>query len=139
VGYEVASDLISLQPFSSFRDFVIKARSIGRLKKDMVEALIFAGCMDEFMPSKKKIKTQIENNLEDGINGLGPLLDYAKIIYNKNLIQKKMLANINNKKILTLPSGEQIESFEFNGKFVDSAKKDSVTIDDLYQAVTNEN
>ena len=95
----------------------------------------------KFYPDWPGQPTYIKNNLYFGYNGtyVFKFQKNSKIMYYQNLIQKEMLANINNKKILTLPSGEQIESFEFNGKFVDSAKKDSVTIDDLYQAVTNEN
>lgn len=87
VGVEVARDIISQQPFANFKDFVFKIRSIGRLKKDMVEALIFAGCMDEFMPSKKKLKERISSSNEDfsqALEELKELVDYAKVIFNKN-------------------------------------------------------
>jgi hypothetical protein len=57
-------------------------------------------------------------------------------MYFNNLLEKESLANINNKKIVQLPSGKEIESFEFNGELVDSEKKDNVTIDDLFKAVT---
>ena len=57
-------------------------------------------------------------------------------MYFKNLLLKEKLANKYNKKIIQLPSGKEIESFEFNGIMVDSEKKDSVTIEDLYKAVT---
>ena len=49
-----------------------------------------------------------------------------------------MIANINNKKIINLPSGEQVESFEFNGKLTQADAKESVTIDELYERI-NEN
>lgn len=86
VGYEVAKDLIQLQPFVSFEDFVIKARSIGRLKKDTVEALIYAGCMDEFMPSKKRTQTLLDSDFEKGIESLKVLVDFAKVLFNKSIV-----------------------------------------------------
>ena len=59
-------------------------------------------------------------------------------MYYNNLLSKEMIANINNKKIINLPSGEQVESFEFNGKLTQADAKESVTIDELYERI-NEN
>ena len=56
----------------------------------------------------------------------------------QNLLDKELIANINNKKIMQLPNGEEVESFEFNGKAVSGNEKNTATIEDLYQKVINE-
>ncbi len=60
-------------------------------------------------------------------------------MYYKKLITKEMLANTHNKQIMTLPSGEEIESFEFTGKLVSGSQKESITLDELYKIVNDEN
>lgn len=84
VGLEVATDIIGLQPFSSFKDFVIKGRSIGRMSKKVVEGVVFSGSADEFMPSKTKMKNKfIEGSLADSMSDIETLCDYAKVILGK--------------------------------------------------------
>ena len=93
---------------------------------------------NKFFPDWPDQPENIKNNLYFGFNGTYRLefINDAKKMYFNNLLEKESLANINNKKIVQLPSGKEIESFEFNGELVDSEKKDNVTIDDLYKAVT---
>ena len=82
----------------------------------------------------------IKNNLYFGYNGIYEYVfgqDSEKHYYN-NLIEKERLANISNKKEIVLPDGKKVEAFEFTGKLVDSAEKESITIEELYKRV-NEN
>ena len=59
--------------------------------------------------------------------------------YYNNLIEKERLANISNKKEIIRPDGKKVEAFEFTGKLVESGKKESMTIEELYKRVVNEN
>ena len=63
---------------------------------------------------------------------------YKLLNYN-NLIEKERLANISNKKEIIRPDGKKVEAFEFTGKLVESGKKESMTIEELYKRVVNEN
>ena len=83
----------------------------------------------------------ITNDLYFGYNGkyiyeFGN--DSWKLYYN-NLLKKELLANIHNKQLIQLPNGEEIESFEFNGKLVSADAKESVSLQELYERVINEN
>lgn len=121
----------------------------GNVVKDkalILKSIEFDGMMvpevilyeQKFYPNWPNQPLYLKNNLYFGFNGtyVFEFVNNAKKLYYKNLLQKEMLANVHNKKIITLPSGEEIESFEFNGKLVDSTKKDSITIDELYNSVT---
>lgn len=93
---------------------------------------------NKFFPNWPDQPEYIKNNLYFGFNG-SYKIDFtkdSKRMYFKNLLLKEKLANKYNKKIIQLPSGKEIESFEFNGIMVNSEKKDSITIEDLYKAVT---
>ena len=57
-------------------------------------------------------------------------------MYFQHLLDKEMIANFNNKKEMQLPNGQVVETFEFNGKEVSGDEKDTATIEDLYQRVT---
>jgi len=82
----------------------------------------------------------ITNNLYFGFNGTYEFefSNNSNKMYYEHLLQKELIANINNKKVIHLPSGEKVESFEFNGKLVSGNKKETATIEDLYQSVINE-
>lgn len=96
---------------------------------------------EKFYPDWPGQPEFVTNNLYFGFNGtyVYQFQNNSKLMYYQNLLKKEMLANINNKKTIILPSGEEVESFEFNGKFIDGSKKDNTTIDDLHKLVTNEN
>ena len=82
----------------------------------------------------------IKNNLYFGYNGVYDFVfgrDSAKEYY-VNLIEKERIANIHNKKEMVGPDGEKIEVFEFTGKLVDSNKKQTMTIDQLYKSIQDE-
>ena len=95
----------------------------------------------KFYPDWPDQPNFITNDLYFGYNGkyiyeFGN--DSWKLYYN-NLLKKELLANIHNKQLIQLPNGEEIESFEFNGKLVSANAKESVSLQELYERVTNEN
>lgn len=82
----------------------------------------------------------IKNNLYFGYNGVYDFVfgrDSAKEYY-VNLIEKERIANIHNKKEIVGPDGKKIEVFEFTGKLVDSNKKQTMTIEQLYERIQDE-
>lgn len=94
----------------------------------------------KFFPNWPDQPDYITNNLYFGFNGVYKF-DFgkdARKMYYAHLLQKELIANINNKKIMQLPNGEEVESFEFNGRTVSGHEKDTTTIEDLYQSVMNE-
>ena len=123
----------------------------GNIEKDraiMLKSLEFDGepvpevilYDQKFYPDWPDTPDYIKNNLYFGFNGYY-VYNFPKNVqsmYYNNLLSKEMIANINNKKIINLPSGEQVESFEFNGKLTQADAKESVTIDELYERI-NEN
>ena len=79
----------------------------------------------------------IINNLYFGFNGQYKFnfsKDY-KAWYFKQLIKKERMSNEANQELMTLPSGEVIETFEFAGKSVQADKTAELTIDDLYALI----
>ena len=58
--------------------------------------------------------------------------------YYRCLLEKEHIANIHNKKEMVGPDGETIEVFEFTGAMVDSKQEETITIDQLYERITNE-
>ena len=83
----------------------------------------------------------IKNNLYFGFNGTYEYTFEANSEqhYYNNLIEKERLANISNKKEIIRPDGKKVEAFEFTGKLVESGEKESMTIEELYKRVVNEN
>lgn len=79
----------------------------------------------------------ITNNLYFGFNG------QYKFNFSKNykawyftqLMKKERMSNEANQELITLPSGEVIETFEFAGKTIQADKTAELTIDDLYALI----
>ena len=83
----------------------------------------------------------MKNNLYFGYNGTYRFEfgdDSAKEYY-LNLIEKERIANVHNKKEMIGADGNKIEVFEFTGKMIDGSKDASVTIEDLYKIIQDEN
>lgn len=82
----------------------------------------------------------IENNLYFGYNGTYKFefCNNSAKEYYRCLLEKEHIANIHNKKEMVGPDGETIEVFEFTGAMVDSKQKETITIDQLYERITNE-
>jgi|TARA_A100000164_G_scaffold260580_1_gene232551 hypothetical protein len=95
---------------------------------------------NKFYPDWPDQPEFITNNLYFGYNGTYKFnfLENPHKMYFQHLLEKELIANINNKKIMQLPNGEEVESFEFNGKSVSGHEKEKTTIEDLYQSVINE-
>jgi len=95
---------------------------------------------NKFYPDWPDQPEFITNNLYFGYNGTYKFnfLENPQKMHFQNLLDKELIANINNKKIMQLPNGEEVESFEFNGKAVSGNEKNTATIEDLYQKVVNE-
>lgn len=87
--------------------------------------------------SEEVLPEFITNNLYFGFNGKY-ILEFKKDIkkwYYEILILKEKMANKNNQELITLPSGEVIETYEMVGKTIDASKKEEVSIDALYEMV----
>lgn len=93
----------------------------------------------KFFPKWPGQPEVITNNLYFGFNGTYVMEfgDDPQKTYFKNLLTKELIANINNKKLMQLPSGETVETFEFNGASVNSNERDTTTIETLYESVIN--
>tara|TARA_B110000211_G_C14039815_1_gene536262 strand:- start:68 stop:658 length:591 start_codon:yes stop_codon:yes gene_type:complete len=96
---------------------------------------------NRFYPDWPEQPEYIVNNLYFGFNGsyIFEFSNNSKKMYFNNLLRQEHIANRNNKKIIQLPNGETVESYEFNGELVDGNQKDTITIEQLYQRVINEN
>jgi hypothetical protein len=79
VGVEVAQDIVSMQPFKNFKDFVMKSKAVGRGSKTVMEAIIYSGCADEFMPSKAQIKKKLQDHDMSVLEDIMIFMDYARI------------------------------------------------------------
>jgi len=119
------------------RAIILKSISFNDLK--VPEVILYK---QRFFPDWPDQPFYTTNNLYFGYNGeyfYNFKKDVNKMYY-ENLIRKELQVNINNKKIMTLPSGEEIESFEFTGKLVSGSEKENITLDELYNIVNkNEN
>jgi hypothetical protein len=96
---------------------------------------------NRFYPDWPGQPEYIINNLYFGFNGsyIFEFTDDAKKMYFDNLLRQERIANRNNKKTIQLPNGETVESYEFNGKLVSGTERDTITIEELYQRVVDEN
>ena len=90
---------------------------------------------------QKQRPEYIKNNLYFGFNGTYEYTFEANSEqhYYNNLLEKERLANISNKREIIRPDGKRVEAFEFTGKLVESDEKESITIEELYERVMNEN
>lgn len=79
VGVEVAQDIVSMQPFHSFKDFVMKSKAVGRGSKTVMEAIVYSGCADEFMPSKSQIKKRLQDHDTTVLEDVKILMDYSRV------------------------------------------------------------
>ena len=79
VGLEVARDIVSMQPFNSFKDFVMKSKAVGRGSKTVIEAIVYSGCADEFTPKKGVIKKKLQDHDMSVLEDVKLLLDYARV------------------------------------------------------------
>jgi len=117
-----------------------KAISLKSLQFDglkVPDVILYAS---KFYPDWPDQPEYITNNLYFGFNGTYKFEfgQDAKKMYYQHLLQKESIANTNNVQKIQLPSGEEVESFEFNGKLQNGKEKVSVTIEQLYQNVINE-
>jgi hypothetical protein len=55
-----------------------------------------------------------------------------------NLLEKERIANVRNKKEIVRPDGKTVEAFEFTGTLVDSNESETVTIEQLYNRINDE-
>lgn len=128
----------------SDRAIILKSISIDGY--DVPEVVLFDKPFYINWTTRQKTEQQdhpeyIKNNLYFGYNGMYEYtfgIDGEEHYYN-NLIEKERMANISNKKVIVRPDGKQVEAFEFTGKLVDSAEKESITIQELYKRVIDEN
>ena len=120
----------------SDRAIILKSISLNDTK--VPEVILY---QQRFFPDWPDQPLYTTNNLYFGFNGqyFFTFEKNVEKMYYKNLITKEMLANTHNKQIMTLPSGEEIESFEFTGKLVSGSQKESITLDELYKIVNDEN
>ena len=82
----------------------------------------------------------ITNNLYFGFNGKYKMSfsKNYKAWYFKQLMKKERMSNEANQELMTLPSGEVIETFEFAGKTLKANETGNLTTDDLYALIKNE-
>jgi hypothetical protein len=58
--------------------------------------------------------------------------------YFEKLLEKEMIANLNNQEFITLPNGDTVEVFEMSGKKLRSDKEENFTISDLYEMINKD-
>ena len=95
---------------------------------------------DEQLKETKDRPEYIKDNLYFGYNGV-----YKFTFSNDstrehfiNLIEKERIANVRNKKEIVRPDGKTVEAFEFTGTLVDSNETVTVTIEQLYNRINDE-
>ena len=79
----------------------------------------------------------ITNNLYFGFNGKY-IINFSKNYkawYFEQLVKKERMSNEANQELMTLPSGEVIETFEFAGKTLKANETGNLTIDELYALI----
>jgi DNA polymerase III alpha subunit len=64
IKHQFTSEVIGLRPFSGFRDFIIKLKINGTLKKDQITSLIYSGVLDSFNPDTSDLTEKEFNNQE---------------------------------------------------------------------------
>ena len=82
----------------------------------------------------------LTNNLYFGFNG-HYTIEFKKDIhkwYFEKLLEKEMIANLNNQEFITLPNGDTVEVFEMSGKRLRSDKEENFTISDLYEMINKD-
>ena len=79
----------------------------------------------------------ITNNLYFGFNGKYEMTfsKNYKSWYFEQLMKKERMSNKANQELMTLPSGEVIETFEFAGKTLKANETGNLTINDLYALI----
>ena len=117
----------------SDRAIILKSLEFDSLR--VPEVILYQSKFYPNWPDQPKYTT---NNLYFGFNGTFEFLFSKDVerMYFQHLLDKEMIANFNNKKEMQLPNGQVVETFEFNGKEVSGDEKDTATIEDLYQRVT---
>jgi|TARA_B110000977_G_scaffold197727_1_gene280994 hypothetical protein len=95
---------------------------------------------DEQLKETKDRPEYIKDNLYFGYNGV-----YKFTFSNNsarehfiNLLEKERIANVRNKKEIVRPDGKTVEAFEFTGTLVDSNESETVTIEQLYNRINDE-
>jgi len=92
------------------------------------------------LKENKDRPTYIKDNLYFGYNGVYSFTFSDNIAREHfiNLIEKERIANVHNKKEIVRPDGTTVEAFEFTGKLVDSNESETVTIEQLYNRINDE-
>jgi len=122
-------------------DKAIELKSIIIDRYKVPEVILYS---NKFYPQYPKniadAPEYITNNLYFGYNGIY-YFSFEKDIsvwYYKMLLLKEKLANENNQKVVTLPNGEVVETFEFAGKDMKANDASSLSINELYTLIQNE-
>lgn len=115
-------------------DRAISLKSIAFDELPVPEVVLY---QQKFFPKWPDQPAVLKGNLYFGFNGIFTMEfgDDSEKIYFNNLLTKELIANINNKKTMQLPSGETVETFEFNGSTVNANEPDTTTIETLYERV----
>ena len=82
----------------------------------------------------------LTNNLYFGFNG-HYVIEFKKDIhkwYFEKLLEKEMIANLNNQEFITLPNGDVVEVFEMSGKKLRSDKEENFSISNLYEMINKD-
>ena len=126
------------------KDRALELKSIGIDKISIPEIVLFNQKFYPLYP-KNFFEDQnnappkfLTNNLYFGFNG-HYIIEFKKDIrkwYFEKLLEKEMIANLNNQEFITLPNGNTIEVFEMSGKKLRSDKEENFTISDLYKMIS---
>lgn len=131
------SDTVCDNEGNVISDRAIILKSIEFDDMSVPEVLLYN---QKFYPDWPDQPEYTRNDLYFGYNGkyIFNFADNSKKMYYNFLLEKEFMANMNNKKLIQLPNGEEIESFEFNGKLVSGSAKQTIDLEDLYKRVMNE-